>query len=275
MRLITGFVCFVFCNPIFSQIAERKIIIQNNSFFYTTIHDEFQIATLNTGNFAEPLKSAKKLALPAGRNYNEPVNPFSWDITDSLMYAISFLNHPLNSKNDALKCFKLSSLQEWSDSVTVMDMIMKSVDQNRFAYNEPYKFMMHQSNYLNGFYFDGIVLPDSSYEMVIVNNNQLNIWNFANNKWTHSETQTFIIDGFFSLFEVSGQLYMILNNGNVHKVLKEQIQQAPDVVTNKSLKENILILNRDKNTIQLIKNNDLNMHLPFKELIEKKGISIF
>jgi hypothetical protein len=259
----------------FSQTAERKIIVQNNSFFYTTIDDENQIGTLHTNGVSKSLKSAKKLALPAGRNYHRPLNPFSWDLRDNFMYAISFLDHPLNNKKEALKCFRLSSLQEWSDSITVMDMIMKSVDQNMFAYNEPYTFMKHQSNILNGFQFDGIVLYDSSYVMVIANNNQLSIWNYANKKWTHSEIQSFKIDGFFTLFEADKQLYIILNNGNLHKVSKEQVFPTPDKVTNRTLSENTVILNRDKNTFQLIKNNELNMQVPFNELIEKKAVSIF
>ena len=191
------------------------------------------------------------------------------------MYAISFLDHPLNNKHEALKRFALSSLQEWNDSITAMDLIMKSVDQNMFAYNDPYKFVKKQSNVFNGFQFDGIVLHDSTYVMVIVNNNELSIWDYANKKWQNPEKQTFIIDGFFSLFELDKQLYIILNNGNVHKVSTGKVLTAPDKVTSKTLNEHTLILNRDKNTIQLIKNNELNIQMPLHELIEKKAISIF
>ena len=276
MKLILSFLSLLlYSKTILPQNIERKIVIQNNSFFYASIHEEFQIATLHTGNISKSLKNARKLALPAGRNYNEPVNPFSWDITNHFMYAVSFLNHPLNSKMDALKRYKLSSLKEWNDSISVMDMIMESVEQNRFAYNEPYQFMIHRSNYLNGFYFDGIVLSDSSYVMLIVNNNQLSIWKYTQEKWTHSEVQTLIVDGFFTLFEMNKQLYILLNNGNVHKVSEERVHSSPLVITNKTLKEHLLVLNRDKNTVQLIKISELNTQLPFKELVEKKGKYIF
>jgi hypothetical protein len=258
-----------------SQTIERKVIIENNSFFYTTTDEETQVGTLHTDSISQPLRKGKRLALPAGRNYREPLNPFAWDLKDSSMYAVSFLDHPLNNKNEALKRFHLSSLQEWNNSITAMDMIMKSVDQNMFVYNDPYTFTKHQSNILNGFQFDGIVLHDSSYAMIIANNNQLSIWNYSNKTWTHSEPQPFIIDGFFTLFEADQQLYIILNNGNVHKVSKKQVLPTPDKVTNRTLNENTLILNRDKNTFQLIKNNELNMQKPFIELIEKKAISIF
>ncbi len=276
MKRLLSLIAILITTPcLFSQNIERKIIVQNNSFFYSTIHDEFQIATLNVGSFTESLADAKKLAVPAGRNYNEPVNPFSWDMKDSTMYAVNFLNHPLNSKNDALKQFQLSTLKEWSKDVTVMDLIMKSVDENRFAYNEPYKFMMHHSNYLNNFFFDAIVLTDSSFMMVIANNNELTIWKFVHGNWTHSALQPFVINGFFTLFEWNKQPYIIFNNGQVHKVYEKEMAVKPEMVTNKKLIDHLLILDRDKNTVQLIKINEINMRVPFNELLKYKGIPIF
>jgi hypothetical protein len=276
MKLFLSLICtLIYSSVVISQTIERKIIIEGNLYFYTTIDEETQIGTLHTDSISRSFKKAKKLALPAGRNYRQPVNPFSWDIKDSLMYAISFLDHPLNNKQEALKRFPLSSLQEWNDSITAMDLIMKSVDQNMFAYNDPYKFIKKQSNILNGFQFDGIVLHDSSYALIIANNNQLSIWNYVNKQWKHTENQPFVIDSFFSLFEHDEQLYIILNNGNVHKVSAEKVLTTPDKITNQTLAEHTLILDRDKNTIQLIKNNELNMQMPLHELIEKKAISIF
>lgn len=277
MKYLTGLILILIGDSYCcSQNIERKIVVQNNSFFYTTIHEEFQIGTLHIGTLLQPLKDAKKLALPAGRNYNRPVNPFSWDITDSLMYAVNNLNHPLNNKNEALKCFKLSTLKEWTPDITIMDMIMKGTEENTFAYNDPYKFIKRQSKYMNGFYFDGIVFHDSIYVMVIVNNNQLSIWNYSNNKkWTHSNPQSFTINGFFNLFEKNKQLYIVLNNGNIHKLSLEQIASIPEIITNKNLNDYLLILNRDNNTVQFIKNNDIQLQVPFQELIKKKGIYIF
>lgn len=276
MKVFLSVICILGCSyQCFSQNIERKIIIQNNSFFYTTINEEFQVGTLHTGSFSQPLKTEKKLALPAGRNFNEPLNPFSWDLMDSLMYAVNFLDHPLNSKKDALKCFNLSSLHEWNDSITLMQMIMEGIEQNRFAYNEPYTFTIHHSKYINGFYFDAIVLQDSSYFMIIANNNEVSIWNYIHHEWTHSEIQTFNMDGLFSLFEINKLVYVILNNGNIHRVSKNEIAKNPVIITDRSLNENILILNRDENTVQLIKNNELNSNIPLNTLMKEKGIYIF
>lgn len=258
-----------------AQTIERKIIVENNSFFYTTIHEEFQVGTLCTGSISESLNKAKKLALPAGRNYNEPLNPFSWDLKDSEMVAVNFLNHPLNNKNEALKRFKLSSLKEWGKEVTTMDMVMQGVEENRFAYNDPYKFIKRQSSYLNGFYFDGIMLNDSTYVMAIANNNQLSIWRFISDKWIHSEPQLFNINGFFSLIEKNGQLYLIFNNGTIHNVSLKEVAPVPLVITTKNLNDYTVIINRDRHVVQFIRNEELNKSIPFNELIEKKGIYIF
>ncbi|HET6226178.1 MAG TPA: hypothetical protein VFF27_07850, partial [Bacteroidia bacterium] len=154
MKVYLSITCFFICIIGVSQDLERKIIIQDSSFFCTTIDQEVQIGTLFTGNYKKPLKAAKKLALPAGRNFSKSFNPLCWDITDSMLYVINFLNHPLNSKKDALKCFPLASLKEWSDSITPIGMILKSTEIAGFTRNEPYSFTMRQSNILNGFYFD-------------------------------------------------------------------------------------------------------------------------
>ncbi|HRG38697.1 MAG TPA: hypothetical protein PK289_09210 [Bacteroidia bacterium] len=275
MKIHFSFICLFIHLLSVSQNIERKIIVQNNSFFYTTVDQEVQIGTLHTGDYTQALKTAKKLAIPAGRNFNKSFNPLSWDISDNLMVAVNFLNHPLNSKKDALKSFPLSSLKEWSDSVTAIDMILKSTEMMGFTNNEPYTFTLRQSNVINGFYFDGIVLADSSYEMVIVNNNKLSIWNYKHNQWSHSEVQDFPIDGYFNLFENNHQLYILLSNGNMHKITPKEILTKPEKITNKPLTEYTLVLNRDSKKIQLIKTSELSMNKPLNELIETKAISIF
>jgi hypothetical protein len=77
-----------------AQAIERKIIIENGNYFFTTIDDNNQLATLNTGKATDAIGDSKKLAMPAGRNYDDPVVPFSWDIEETSVFAISFLLHP-------------------------------------------------------------------------------------------------------------------------------------------------------------------------------------
>ena len=168
---------FVASTFVDGQNIERKIIIENGKYYYTTIDEEFQIATVHIGKSTEALKEAKHFALPAGRNYDAPINPFSWDLNKGFIYAINFLVHPLNDRNEALKKIKLSSLQEWDSTVTSIKLLMQSVDQNMFALNDPYIFTTKRSNILTNFYFDGIAINDSSYCMVMTNNDELTVWN--------------------------------------------------------------------------------------------------
>jgi hypothetical protein len=256
-----------------AQNIERKIIIKNDQFYYTTIDKEFQIATLNTGKISETMETSKHLALPAGRNYNEPINPFCWDLSDSIVYAINFLNHPLNDRNESLKRFNLYSLHEWDSTISVVDMIMKSVDQNMFTRNDPYLFTIRRSNTLNNFFYDGIALNDSSYYMAIANNAELSIWNYNGKEWTHSEIQQFPVDGYFTLFTFSGHLYLLLSNGAIYEVSADHVLQekkAPDP----TLTDGLVIENRDDNTIKFIKKNRINQNTPLRELIEKKAVGI-
>lgn len=127
-----------------SQSIERKIIIQNGNYFFTTIDENNQLANLHTGKFTDSIKSAKKLAMPAGRNFDDPIIPFSWDVVDTNIFAISFLLHPLNDRNEAIKRMNISSLKERSKTLTPMELIMLSVEMNPFAYNDPYLFVRRQ-----------------------------------------------------------------------------------------------------------------------------------
>lgn len=266
------FACFALVAH--AQDIERKIIIENSHFYYTTVDKEFQIATLHTAKISETMKASKPLALPAGRNYNEPLNPFSWDISGSTMYAVNFLNHPLNDRNEALKRFALSSLQKWDSTVSIVDMMLKSVDQNTFTWNEPYMFALRRSNNLDNFYYDGIALHDSSYYMAVANKGEFTLWNYDGKKWTNSEVKQFPVNGYFTLFTFSQHLYMLKNSGEIYEVSMDTIMRiGKDPV---SLYTNgFIIENRDDRTIKFMKHNHTNQTVPLNELIRKKAVGIF
>ncbi|MEO5569674.1 MAG: hypothetical protein ABIT08_11695 [Bacteroidia bacterium] len=257
-----------------AQNIERKIIISNNNFYYTTIDEQFQIGTLHTGMISEALETAKQLALPAGRNYNEPVNPFSWDISGDNFYCINFLDHPLNDRNEALKRFSLSSLQKWSSDVTIKDMLIKSTDQNMFAYNEPYKFTNNRANVLNNFFFDAIAMNDSSFYMVIANNGELSTWNYDGKKWEHGNILQMPVDNYFTLFTHNKKLYMMLNSGSIYSVTKDAVSRIEKNI-NVSLASGLIIMNKEKNTVKFIRSNQIDQTIPFNKLLKTRAIKIF
>jgi hypothetical protein len=258
-----------------SQPIERKIIIDHNHYYYTTIDAEFQIATLHTGNLTDPLKMAKNLAIPAGRNYSDPLNPFSWDIINDQVYAINFLNHPLNDRNEALKRFPLSSLSEWNDKITVIDMIMKSVDNNMFAYNDPYMALLKKSNTLNDFFYDGIAMNDTSYFIAIANNGKITLWNYNGKDWTQGKTVAFPIDGYFSLFTFKKEIFLVQNDGEIRKISFSGLEPQPEEISSGPASSVFLIINKDEGTIKYMKAGQLDQNKSMGDQINKKAVPLF
>lgn len=267
----TFFVSFfiLFSSVVFSQPIERKIIIQNGNYFFTTIDESNQLATLHTGKFSDSLKAAKKLAMPVGRNFDDPIVPLSWDIVDTNIYAISFLLHPLNDRNEAIKRINISSLKEWSKSPTPMELINLSVDMKPFAYNDPYLFVTRRSNILEGFFYDAIA-TSTGYTMAISNNGEISIWNYNGTEWKHGEVIKFPIDGYFSLFEKNKKTYLILSSGVVQEVSINRVSSNKKDGGIK-LKDGFLIVNKDNDSVWFMKNEDLNQHIPLNELVTKKA----
>ncbi|MDD5569826.1 MAG: hypothetical protein PHD97_01570 [Bacteroidales bacterium] len=258
-----------------AQNIERKIVIENNQFYYTSIDEEFQIATLHTGKISESLKSARLLALPAGRNYAEPVNPFSWDLHNDNFYCVNFILHPLNDRNEALKRFPVSTLKTWSNEVNVMDMLMKSVDRNMFAPNNPYQYIVSKSNIFNCFFYDGIALNDSSYFVAICNNNLISIWNYNGKKWEHGSDMEFPYCNYFSLFIHNENLYLISGEGNIFSVKDYSMALVNDKSVGDALSDCVIIENRDDNSISVMKNNNIDFNRALDEQIINKAIKIF
>lgn len=268
----TFFVSFfiLVSSVVFAQSIERKIIIQNGNYYFTTIDELTQLATLHTGKDTSKIKNAKKLAMPAGRNFDDPIIPFCWDVVDTSVYAISFLLHPLNDRNEAIKRMNINSLKEPSKAVTPMDLIMLSVDMNPYAYNDPYLFVTRRSNVLEGFFYDAIS-ASKGYTVAISNNGELSIWNYNGTEWKHGEVFKFPVNGYFSLFEKDKKSYLITNTCAVYEIVSEKlIPLKTDGMT--TLKEGILVINKDNKTVSFLKDNDLNQNTALNELIIKKSI---
>lgn len=269
---VSLFVALTFA--LFSQTIERKIIIQNGNYFFTTIDDNTQLATLNTGKYSDEIKDAKKLAMPVGRNYDDPINPFCWDVSGKNIFAINFLVHPLNDRNEAIKRMEIASLKDWATTGTIMEMLMKGVEMSPFAYNDPYLFVTRRSNTFEKFFFDGVSENDSSYTMAISNNGELSIWNYDGKEWKHGEVQKFPVDGYFSLFAFKNKTFMIVNSGVLYEISAKGIS-AINKDCGASLMNGIIIINKDEKTISFLKNSDLSSHTALNELINKKAIRIF
>jgi len=258
-----------------SQGIERKIIIEKGRLYYTTIDPEFQVATLYSTKASASLNNAKPLAMPAGRNYNDPVNPFCWDILNGNCYAVNSLKHPMNDQNESLKRFPLASLREWSKSVTVTEMLNKSMDYNTFTPNIPYAYVTQKSKTLDHFFYDAIALNDSVFCMGISNNNGFSFWRFNGKAWDHVENSNFPVSGPFSLFAYKQDVYMILSDGKVYALTTRSITELPEKSKNIDLSKGCLVVDKDANSIKFIPEELLNRKVPFLDFARAKATVIF
>jgi hypothetical protein len=227
------------------------------------------------GFTTEALKTARPLALPAGRNLNDPIIPFAWDVCNKNFFAVNFLNHPLNDRNEAIKRVPISSLVPISEAVTVQDMLMQSVDKNTFCLNDPYQFTVKRSNILNNFFFDGIALNDSTYFMAITNNGEISFWEYSNGGWEHSEVMKLPVDNYFTLVTKGSSSYMVLSTGKVYKVSTKSMTLVNDKDLKTPLNAGMLIVNKDNGTVSFLKTADFNNNKSLNELIRTKAIQIF
>lgn len=253
------------------QNLERKIIVEGGKYYYVTVDDNYQLGTLYTGELTAPLSESKAMALPAGRGLSSQTNPLAWDISGDDMYAINFLDHSLNDRNEAIKRFSLSGLKAWSEGVEIGEMIMQSVDQNMYVLNEPYLFAMERSNYLNHFYFDAVV-KDDAYWMVMTNNGELVVWKYEDETWTHSEVKMFKVSGYFHLMVHNDNLLFVNTNGEVYEIGLDKMNQVQLKNNMLNLAEITLIEDRDNDKVYYIKNGHFNHEKSLKEIMETSAV---
>ena len=258
----------VFSLNVSGQTVERKIILENNKYAYVSIDNEHQMGTLFFGGLNDSLSRAEKRALPAGRSIEVQTNPFSWDLVNDTMYAINFINHPLNDRAESIKKIALDSLKPWSET-TVLDIIDQSIDQEMLTYNQPYIAIAEQSKYLNHFYFDGVIFDDK-YWMAISNNDKISIWNYDGVNWNTGMDISLKISGPFWIFESKNTLYLLLIDGQLFKIDDLLIKEV-DQVTNVSLNIGLIIDNRDTGEIYFLEqlNSTLTMNENIKQLSKK------
>lgn len=251
-----------------AQNIERKIIIDKDQCYFTTIDPEFQIATLHVVAIDKPLKTAKEYAIPAGRSLSTPVIPFSWDLSGQNLFAINFMNNALNNRRNAIKCIPLHSLIVWNDKLSISDVVMKSTEVMPYTRFEPYAYVTEKSNLLDHFFFDCIATSDSSLCLAISNNGELSIWEFRNNSWTKGEELKMVNDNFFSLFNDQHQTYLITSSGAVHAVQNNRLKKQPETSLNNSLADGILIIDKVNRRILFLENAKLNRQKSVAEIVK-------
>lgn len=268
-------ILFFACSPLLrGQTLERKIVISKGRFYYTTIDPELQMASLQSNPTSKALSAANTLAVPAGRNYSDPIVPFCWDISGSSLLAINWVQHPMSDRMEALKKIPLSSLRPWGKGNQPQDCLLRSVDLPMLANNAPYADVLSRSNVLEGFFFDGVAWGNNGFLEVICNKSLCSAWFFDGNSWKHSEAQAVDLAGGFDVFQVGQQAVLIDGNGKVYKVTEAGIEELKEKKLPLTLDKIVLIMNKDKDELLYVPQKQWSNKKSVKKQLKKSGILI-
>ncbi|HSH65316.1 MAG TPA: hypothetical protein VLB84_05820 [Bacteroidia bacterium] len=259
----------------YSQQLERKIIIENGKGYYITIDPEFQVATLFSVDMDKPIKTRKDYVLPAGRNFNLPVIPFSWDTDGNDILLINFMNNALTNRRNALKCLPLHSLQEWNETTSISDVVIQSAEIPSYTSLQPYEYIRDKSSILENFFFDVIETPDSAICFAAAYNGELTVWTYANHSWQKGEDVKTTMSQFFSLFNFKKQTYLITNDGIIYLIKNNKLVEEPVKRINKSLSDGILIIDKMNDHLYYMDQAVFDEKKSLIEIIKNKSTPVF
>jgi hypothetical protein len=273
--IFTVVVAYFFVSPAFCQNIERKIIVEDGMCYYTTIDPEFQLATLHVFAFDKPVKTAKAYAVPAGRNLNIPIIPFSWDLMGKDLFVINFMNNALNNRRNAIKRIPMNLLNEWDDKLSISDVVMKSTEIRPYTWFEPYSEATEKSPILNHFFFDGIATSDSSLCIAVSNNGELTMWEYSNGKWKKGEDLKMQTDDFFSLFIHKGRPYLVTSDGKLFAVQNNTLIALAERKISQSLASGFLIINKTDHTVLFMEKEKFDQKKSMTDMVKQYATNLF
>lgn len=247
------FSAFLLSQNVYAELKiERKIIIQDGQFYFFTVDDETQLATLYSGSVHQKLKSARKRLFPIGREFTEPFNPLAFDINGDEFVGINWM---LNSMNGRYEAIKKISIKDWSKVRTEWtneDWGQVSFDMSMAAPNEPWERMLEVNNVLENCFFD--LVKSNSIVMGVCNQGMLWIKEYDGSVWkTRTEikvpfTQYFtlvsrpkgrigLLDAYFNFYQIDEQ------KGDLTLIQKGNFTKSQIVIIDKDKQVNYLIAN--------------------------------
>lgn len=240
----------------FAQLkVERKIIIEQGKYYFFTIDEETQLATMHTGSIYDKLNKAKKYPMPIGRELNDTFNPLCFDINKGTLIGINWILNSNNSRYDAIKKIELRNWQKPRPNWTNEDWAQASFDQPVLAPNEPWQQMLKENNILENCFFD-IIQSDGAIIMAICNQGELRIWKYLRGKWSSTFTyKTQTID-YLSLISINKHIFLVDKKGNVYNC-QEAFDEPQEKLASKQNEEQILIIDKDKKDIYTISSETL------------------
>lgn len=241
--------CFIMSKTATGQvIIDRKIIIEQGQYYYCSIDNETQLATLHFGIAKQKLGQANHKLIPIGRAIEDPLNPLCFDIQHNEILGVNWILNSNNSRHDAIKLIKL---KDWKpkNTFSTEKILSISFEQNTYANNEPWLKMLADTNVLYHCFFDLIQLKQRLV-MAVCNQNKLRISFFENGVWSHHALINFEPQGYFSLVFNGTSLGIIDAQGNVY-IYNEQSNTLKNVAIAHNT-DQLLIVDKDHNALYTI-----------------------
>ncbi|MBC8048484.1 MAG: hypothetical protein H7Y00_16920 [Fimbriimonadaceae bacterium] len=259
-----------FCgNNLFAQGKfDRRIIIEKDTFYAVEINNETQVAKLFIGDIHKPIDSAAVFALPAGtKRRNQNFLPFAWTLYHDTVYCINFTEYAQNSHINSLKSIPVNTLEEYNANEKPTKNLMQAAYANKAIINLPLIKTFKKYVYMDDLYFDIQVKAGIVYQFICVKN-ELTVWSYKNSAWEESEVIPFKTNGFFSVFEYSGNFNVVSTSGD-YLIYPPLIHMNPNSMIDISNK--LIVENRDSGEIHFISSSWLDdISLSLKEILERK-----
>lgn len=252
-------VVFLFLSfQLFGQDAERRLIIEDGTFYYVTTHPETMIGTLFTGKLNEPLDQAMPKAIPLGTCLRDDHNPLAWDLRNHILFGLNFMDNPLNDLMEALKAIPCASLEAWRDDEDhSREVIHNAALNNSLTPLTPYEQMLNESNVMQGFYYDVITTSDSMLVLAMANQDHIRLWQYDGSIWSRGERINHPIRSAFTLFEGQDGVSIIFGNGIVMGTKDLNFDLKSEKSLNLQLNDYILLDNRDEGTCRLVPRKEI------------------
>lgn len=271
-KFISFLLCIAVAFNAWGQAIERKIIIQDKHFYFQKINEENQLATMFVGKTNAAVSHADSFAVPFGRNFEMPFNPFVWDFYKDNFFSLNFLRHPLNDWNEAVKIIGMQDLKTDSflQHARPIDLIFKSCDYYAWQMNEPFMEIKRNKTHFDQFYYDGVMSSDSTLWMMYAIDNQYQLWQLHKQEWKQIGSQDLKLENYFSLVNWKNKLLLFYQD-NFYVISKKSGKIIGKYHFNGKLDKGILVIDRDKNKLYWLASENLNSELPFEKILKSKA----
>lgn len=247
---------------LWSQLAmaglpERKIIIEKGRFYYITVDDRSQLATLHEGDVKQGLVLAEEKRLPLGRPSGDPLLPLAFDIYAGQMTAINWVLNPGNSRYEAIRKLELSALKQ---DTAVEDAVLLETGfyLPPAAPFLPWYAMLKRNNVLHNNFFD-LAVPDKNNILVaLCNQGELVLSSWDGVNWKHSAPVTVAFERYFCLLSLVNKTFILGPEGDLFSFNKTKNVLEP-VAGRKfpDLEQHTLVVDRDQDKVFMIGNGFL------------------